>query len=72
MTQEEIARFALMLGEADRVRTMMAEDAEESPTTASHADAPSPPPPRRAGGRPFRRRAAQGAKAAGGRLPRRR
>lgn len=26
MTQEEIARFALMLGEADRVRAMIAED----------------------------------------------
>lgn len=29
MTQEEIARFALMLMEADRVRVMIAEDEAE-------------------------------------------
>ena len=29
MTQEEIARFALVLGEADRIRAMIAEDEAE-------------------------------------------
>jgi hypothetical protein len=41
MTQEEIARFALMLREADRVRAMIAEDeAAERSEEAARQEVP--------------------------------
>lgn len=41
MTQEEIARFALMLGEADKVRAMIAEDeAAERSEEGTHQEVP--------------------------------
>lgn len=41
MTQEEIARFALMLAEADRVRDMIAEDeAAERSDEETHQELP--------------------------------